>query len=131
MSSCLLETGAMLFVQEKSCQRSFKKVKNQQLFICFPTLVSISTTELLCHSMVFCLSLYKASPTLLFNSIQVPTPPPSLLNHFFQFDVENMHRQIVCVRIYSCSSVYQCEWLSSFVKVWLWLCESPVERLRF
>ncbi len=53
-----------------------------------------------------------------------------LLNHFFQFDVENVLHQLVCVclRIYSCSSVYQCEWLSSFVKVWLWLCESPVKR---
>lgn len=82
--------------------------------------------------MVFCLSMYKttnASPTLLFKCVQVPTT--LLLNHFFfQFDVENVHRQFVyvCVRIYSCSSVYQCEWLSSFVKVWLWLCESPVER---
>lgn len=57
--------------------------------------------------------------------------PPSLTT-FFQFDVENVPRQsvcvCVCVRIYSYSSVYQCEWLSSFVKVWLWLCESPVER---
>lgn len=56
-----------------------------------------------------------------------------LLHHFFSIWCRKCASSFgacvcVCLRIYSCSSVYQCEWLCSFVKVWLWLCESPVKR---